>query len=331
MKSTGNKQDASLNKLSSNQTTPGFLHFKYSLIIIGIIVLFWGTTLAFPTITHGLIGSNFFYCLLYLVLTLHITLVTISVYLHRSETHRAVTFHPAVRHFFRFWLWLFTGTNRGGWVAVHRLHHQNPDTEKDPHSPVVYGLKKIFTHGIELYSNAKTPEAIAKFGCVTDDDVLEKKLYAKLPVRGPLSLFLIQLVLLGIWAIPLWTIQMILQILMQASVINGLGHAIGYRNFNTQDNSHNLTRWGIIVGGEELHNNHHLNPASAKFSFRTDEYDIGWFYICVLRRLGLATIKLKPVASIDLKYTKGLFKDLKNRSSHVGQMLFLALFVCVVL
>jgi fatty-acid desaturase len=318
-----------INKLISYIKSSTFFDLKYSLFVVTSMLIFWGLAFKYPQIANGLIGSNLFYCLLYLTVALHVTLITISIYLHRSETHRVVIFHPVIRHFFRFFLWLFTGTDRKEWVAVHRLHHQNPDTEKDPHSPVVYGIKKLFTHGVELYNNAKTAENVAKYGCISDVDVLEKRLYGEHSIKGPIVLLFIQILLIGLWAIPLWTIQMALQIIIQATFINGFGHLTGYRNFNTEDNSHNITKWGVLISGEELHNNHHESPASAKFSYRSDEVDLGWFYICLLKKLGLATIKLKPVAAMDLKYKKSKGNPTKNYLEPLSRLIILMLCLCV--
>ncbi|MGQ3887885.1 sterol desaturase family protein [Legionella sp. CNM-1927-20] len=286
-----------------------FTHFKYSLITFAIIMGFWGLALLYPAVTQGLLGINFWWAVVYLALACHFTMIVISIYLHRSETHRAVKFHPAIRHIFRFWLWLATGTPRRDWVAVHRAHHQSTDTENDPHSPVVYGLKALFTSGFELYHKAKSNKEVAKYGIIGDNDYLERHWYGKYSIFGPIILLIIEMILFGVWAIPLWTLQMILQILFQASVINGLGHHLGYRNFETKDNSYNITRFGFFVAGEELHNNHHQYPASAKFSYYPNELDIGWIYILLLKKLGLAKIKLKPLAKAQLEIKNYQLKE----------------------
>ncbi|WP_419419918.1 sterol desaturase family protein [Legionella sp. D16C41] len=272
-----------------------FAHFKYSLLTVGLMTIFWSLALFYPVITHGLLGVNVWLAMIYLVLSCHFTMIVISIYLHRSETHRAVKFHPIVRHIFRFWLWLMTGASRREWVAVHRVHHQNTETENDPHSPVIHGLKTMFISGFELYHKAKSDKVVQKYGIITDDDYLEKYCYDKHSTLGPIIFLLIEMILIGIWAIPLWTLQMIIQILLQASVINGLGHYIGYRNFETEDNSRNITAFGFFVVGEELHNNHHQHPACAKFSYYAHELDMGWIYIVLLKKLGLAKIKLRPL------------------------------------
>ncbi|STX50188.1 putative sterol desaturase [Legionella busanensis] len=286
-----------------------FAHFKYSLLTITIMIGFWILALFYPSVTQGMLGINVWWSLLYLVLACHFTMIVVSIYLHRSETHRAVRFHLIIRHIFRFWLWLATGTNRSEWVAVHRAHHQAPDTDKDPHSPAIYGLKTLFTSGFELYHKAKSEQVVEKYGIISDNDYLEKHWYSKYSIIGPIILLVIEILLVGIWAIPLWTLQMILQIMFQASIINGLGHYLGYRNFETKDKSHNITSFGLLIAGEELHNNHHQYPASAKFSFYSNEVDIGWIYILLLKKLGLARIKLKPLAKANLEFKKYRLKE----------------------
>ncbi len=298
-----------LDKLLITLKNINFAHFKYSLLTVGMMIGFWCLALLYPPVIQGLIGINLWWSILYLVLACHFTMIVISIYLHRSETHRAVKFHPAVRHVFRFWLWLVTGASRCEWVAVHRAHHQATDTENDPHSPIIHGLKTLFTSGFELYHKAKSDQVVEKYGIISDNDYLEKHWYSKYSTMGPIILLVIEMILIGIWAIPLWTLQMILQIIFQASVINGLGHYLGYRNFNTKDNSHNVTSFGLFIAGEELHNNHHQYPASAKFSFYSNELDIGWVYILLLKKLGLARIKLKPLAKANLEFKKYRLKE----------------------
>lgn len=269
-------------------------YFSYSPFVLGVLIFvffYWLLCFILPPLSQGLIGFNIWAFFIVLFFTVHLSLLTISIYLHRAETHRALKFHPVITHFFRFWLWLATGTNRKEWVAIHRLHHQDPDGKKDPHSPVNLSIKALFTSGIEIYNSAKTEDIVKQFGVIRNDDFLEKNLYGKLSMAGPLLLMLLYIALLGIWGIPLWFLQMILQIILQASVINGLGHYYGYRNFETNDNSHNLTRFGLFIIGEELHNNHHGDPSSCKFSVKSNEWDLGWHYILILEYLGLAILK----------------------------------------
>ncbi|QRN03978.1 hypothetical protein GH742_08920 [Legionella sp. MW5194] len=266
-------------------------YFPFVLGILLFVFIYWLVCMVFPPLSQGFIGINVWAFLIILFFTVHLSLLTISIYLHRSETHRALKFHPVITHLFRFWLWLATGTNRREWVAIHRLHHQDPDGKNDPHSPVNLGIKTLFLSGIEIYNSAKTEENVKQLGVIRNDDFLERHLYGKFSMAGPLVLMLIYIAFFGIWGVPLWFLQMILQIILQASVINGLGHYYGYRNFDTQDNSHNLTRFGLFIMGEELHNNHHGNPSSCKFSYQSNEWDLGWFYILILEYLGLATLK----------------------------------------
>ncbi|QRN03967.1 fatty acid desaturase [Legionella sp. MW5194] len=266
-------------------------YFPFVLGVLLFVFFYWLLCLILPPLSQGLIGFNIWAFFIFLFFTVHLSLLTISIYLHRAETHRALKFHPVITHFFRFWLWLATGTNRKEWVAIHRLHHQDPDGKKDPHSPVNISIKVLFTSGIEIYNSAKNQDIVKQLGVIRNDDFLEKHLYGKFSMAGPLLLLLLYIVFIGIWGIPLWFLQMILQIILQASVINGLGHYYGYRNFDTQDNSHNLTRFGLFIVGEELHNNHHGDSSSCKFSVKSNEWDLGWFYILTLQYLGLATLK----------------------------------------
>ncbi len=222
----------------------------------------------------------------------HITIICVTVYLHRGQAHRGLIFHPALEHFMRFWLWTTTGMLTKEWVAVHRLHHRKCETPEDPHSPVTHGIWKVLFGGAWLYVKAKQDrKMVEQYGVGTPDDWVERNVYTRYPKLGFLSLLAIEVVLFGWVGVIMWGVQMIWIPWWAAGVINGLGHWWGYRNAETKDNSKNIVPWAIIVGGEELHANHHLNPASAKLSLRSWEFDIGWMYIRVLETLGLAQVK----------------------------------------
>jgi stearoyl-CoA desaturase (delta-9 desaturase) len=219
-------------------------------------------------------------------------MVSVTLYLHRSQSHKGVEFHPALNHFFRLWLWLTTGMNTKQWVAVHRKHHQNTDVEGDPHSPHLFGLKTIMTSGMKLYNDpCRSADFVMKYGAGTPKDWIERRLYTPYPVLGIFIMLAIDLLLFGAWGLLVWAIQIAWIPVAAGGLINGLGHWWGYRNGETQDHSHNISPIGIIVSGEELHNNHHLDPASPKFSRKPWEFDMGWMYIKSLEKLKLATIK----------------------------------------
>jgi len=231
------------------------------------------------------------YIVVGLVLT-HITIVSVTIFLHRCQAHRALTLHPVASHFFRFWLWLTTGMRTKEWVAVHRKHHAKTETAEDPHSPHVAGIHKVLWEGTELYrQEARNPRTLELYGRGTPDDWLERKLYTPHPMVGVSLLAVIDAVLFGIYGVTLWAVQMMWIPFFAAGVINGLGHYWGYRNFEGQDGSTNLTNIGILIGGEEMHNNHHAFPSSARFSNKWWEFDIGWMYIRILAALGLARVK----------------------------------------
>ena len=221
-----------------------------------------------------------------------ITIACVTLFLHRSQAHRAVQFHPVVEHFMRFWLWLTTGMVTKQWVAIHRKHHQKSDQEGDPHSPQIYGIWRVLFKGWILYHDASKDQAmVKKLGVGTPDDWIERKLYTPHSRLGILLMLVIDLVLFGPMGLVVWGIQMIWIPLWAAGVINGLSHWVGYRNTETKDTSRNLLPWGIWIGGEELHNNHHADGANAKFKQRWFEIDIGWIYIRILSTLGLATVR----------------------------------------
>jgi stearoyl-CoA desaturase (delta-9 desaturase) len=231
----------------------------------------------------------------YIVVTLgltHITILCVTIYLHRHQAHRSLDLHPGISHFFRAWLWLTTGINTKAWTAVHRKHHAKCETKEDPHSPQVLGISKVLWQGAELYKiEAKNSETLKRYGQGTPDDWLENHIYTPHSNKGYLIMLFINLVLFGFPGITMWALQMMLIPFFAAGVINGLGHYWGYRNFDCPDASTNLFPIGILIGGEELHNNHHAFPTSAQFSTKWWEFDIGWFYIRLLSLLGLAKIK----------------------------------------
>lgn len=229
-----------------------------------------------------------------LVLT-HITIASVTIFLHRHQAHRALDLHPAVSHFFRFWLWLTTGMRTIEWVAVHRKHHVKCETEDDPHSPQILGIRKVLWQGAELYGlEADKPETLEKYGKGTPGDWIERNLYARWQNYGLGVMFLIDLLLFGAAGITVWAVQMIWIPFWAAGVINGIGHYWGYRNYECKDASRNIVPWGILIGGEELHNNHHTYPTSAKLSSKWWEFDIGWLYIRLLEAVRLAKVNTVP-------------------------------------
>lgn len=234
----------------------------------------------------------------------HITIVSVTLYLHRHQAHRALDLHPAVAHFFRFWLWLTTSMVTAQWVAVHRKHHAKCETEEDPHSPRISGLRAILFEGAEHYERAAAdPDTIAKYAHGTPDDWLERNVYSRYSNLGPTLMAVIDLACFGVAGITIWAIQMLWIPFWAAGVVNGVGHALGYRNFEPQDASTNIVPLGLIIGGEELHNNHHAFPSSARFSIRRWEIDAGWGYIRLLQALGLARVKrLAPRAALAEKH-----------------------------
>lgn len=230
--------------------------------------------------------------LLYTLIATHITIVAVTLFLHRSQAHRSVQFHPVVAHFFRFWLWLTTGMVTKQWVAVHRKHHRFSDEPGDPHSPHVYGIKQVFFKGAVLYHAAsKDKVMVDTYGVGTPADWIEHNLYSAHSRLGIGILFLFNIIVFGWIGAIIWGIQMIWIPFWAAGVVNGVGHWWGYRNGETKDCSRNIVPWGIVIGGEELHNNHHLDPASAQLSRRWWEFDIGYMYIRLLSALQLATVK----------------------------------------
>ena len=228
----------------------------------------------------------------YTMVVTHITIASVTIYLHRHQAHRALELHAIPSHFFRFWLWLTTGQVTKEWAAIHRKHHAKCDTEEDPHSPVTRGIKKVFWEGAELYrAESKNLETMAKYGHGTPTDWIERHLYTKYSWLGVVSLFFINFALFGVIGISVWAVQMMWIPVTAAGIINGIGHYWGYRNYDCADAATNIIPFGILIGGEELHNNHHTYATSAKLSSKWYEFDIGWAYIRCLEMLGLAKVK----------------------------------------
>jgi stearoyl-CoA desaturase (delta-9 desaturase) len=234
------------------------------------------------------------YIIAALILT-HITIVAVTLYLHRHQAHRALELHPVVSHFFRFWLWLTTGMVTKEWAAIHRKHHAKVEMPDDPHSPQQFGIRKVMWQGAELYrKESKNLETMEKYGHGTPDDWMERNLYTRHSGKGIALMFAIDLALFGPIGITIWAIQMIWIPIFAAGIINGVGHYWGYRNYEVADASTNIVPWGILIGGEELHNNHHTFGSSAKFSSKWWEFDIGWLYINLMQAVGLARVKKIP-------------------------------------
>ena len=230
--------------------------------------------------------------LIYTLIVTHITIICVTLFLHRGQAHRSIVFHPILEHFMRAWLWLTTGMVTRQWVAIHRKHHRFTEEIEDPHSPHVYGIWRVLFRGAGLYHSAsKDDQMVAQYGVGTPDDWVERNIYTRHSRMGIVLMLLIDIVLFGAWGFIIWGIQMIWIPFWAAGVINGLGHWIGYRNGETKDQSRNIMPWGIVIGGECLHNNHHLEPGNPRLSRRWFEFDIGWMYICLLRAVKLATVK----------------------------------------
>ena len=246
-------------------------------------------------LAHGLLGAAWWQVLLFTLVVTHITIAGVTIFLHRAQAHRALELHAIPSHFFRLWLWLTTGMVTKEFVAIHRKHHAKCETDEDPHSPQTRGIKALLLTGVELYrAESKNAETMVKYGKGTPDDWIERNLYTRYSWQGVGVMLLIDLMLFGAIGITVWAIQMLWIPIMATGVINGLGHWWGYRNFESPDASTNVSPWGIVIGGEELHNNHHTYPTSAKFSVKPYEFDIGWVYIRGLEMLGLAKVRKTP-------------------------------------
>ena len=260
----------------------------------------------FPGVFQGLVDLPWWGYVLYTLAVTHVTIATVTIFLHRHQAHHALDLHPLVSHFFRFWLWLTTGMVTKNWTAIHRKHHARVETEEDPHSPQILGIDKVLWEGAELYrKEARNQETKDKYGLGTPDDWLEHHLYSRHDRFGISILFVVNFALFGFIGITIWAVQMAWIPFLAAGVINGIGHYWGYRTFQPEDASTNIVPWGILIGGEELHNNHHAYPTSARFSIRWYEFDLGWQYIQALARVGLAQVKkVAPELKLDTAKTR---------------------------
>ncbi len=243
-------------------------------------------------LAHGLLDLAWWQVVLITLVMTHVTISAVTIFLHRAQAHRALDLHAIPSHFFRLWLWLTTGMVTKEFVAVHRKHHAKCETVEDPHSPQTRGIKALLLTGVELYrAESKVKETIAKYGLGTPDDWIERNLYTRFSWQGVGVMLLINLALFGAIGVTVWAVQMLWIPVMATGIINGIGHWWGYRNFEAPDASTNVSPWGIVIGGEELHNNHHTYPTSAKFSVKPYEFDIGWGYIRAMEMVGLAKVR----------------------------------------
>ena len=266
---------------------------------------------------NGLLHATGWQIVIYTLIVTHITIAGVTIFLHRCQAHRALDLHAIPSHFFRFWLWLTTGMVTKEWAAIHRKHHAKCETEEDPHSPVTRGIDKVVYEGAELYRiEARNTETIEKYGHGTPDDWIERNVYTKRSALGVSMLLVINILLFGVLGLSVWAVQMMWIPVTAAGIINGIGHFWGYRNFNCKDASTNILPWGIIIGGEELHNNHHTYGTSAKLSSKWYEFDIGWMYITILSFFGLA--KVKKVAPAPRFDREKLVADLDTLQSIVA-------------
>ncbi|MEY3579033.1 MAG: hypothetical protein RI984_137 [Pseudomonadota bacterium] len=246
-------------------------------------------------LAHGLVRASPWELVAITLIMTHITIAGVTIFLHRCQAHRALELHAIPSHFFRFWLWMTTGMVTKEWAAIHRKHHAKCETEEDPHSPVTRGIKKVFFEGAELYrAESRNRETVEKYGHGTPDDWIERNLYTKYSALGVSLMLVLDLVLFGVLGLTVWAVQMAWIPVTAAGVINGIGHFWGYRNFDSTDASRNIFPLGILIGGEELHNNHHTYGTSAKLSNKWYEFDIGWLYISIMAFLGLAKVKKVP-------------------------------------
>ncbi|WP_454732170.1 MULTISPECIES: DesA family fatty acid desaturase [Cupriavidus] len=245
--------------------------------------------------SNGLANWSWWEIVIYTLVVTHITIAGVTIYLHRCMAHRSLDLHPIAAHFFRFWLWLTTGMVTKEWTAIHRKHHAKCETEEDPHSPQTRGIRKVLLEGAELYrAEAKNRETVTKFGHGTPDDWVERNVYSRFGWQGVGLMLIIDVALFGVIGLSVWAVQMLWIPIHAAGIINGLGHWWGYRNYDCEDASTNVLPWGLIIGGEELHNNHHTYPTSAKFSIKWYEFDVGWGYIRAMQAVGLAKVKKTP-------------------------------------
>jgi len=246
-------------------------------------------------LSYGLLHFSGWQVFIVTMVFTHITIASVTIYLHRHSAHRALDLHPIASHFFRFWLWLTTAQVTKEWTAIHRKHHAKCEQADDPHSPHVHGIKTVLFTGAELYrKEAENLETLERFGHGTPNDWIERNLYTPHSVWGVALMLIIDLALFGALGLTVWAVQMMWIPVTAAGIINGAAHYWGYRNFEAPDASTNISPWGIIIGGEELHNNHHTYPTSAKLSVKPYEFDIGWMYITIMSALGLAKVKKTP-------------------------------------
>ena len=246
-------------------------------------------------LARGLLDASWWQIVVFTLVVTHITIASVTIFLHRAQAHRALELGPVPSHFFRFWLWLTTGMVTREWVAIHRKHHAKCETDEDPHSPQTRGLGTVMREGAELYrAEAKNAETLAKYSHGVPDDWLERHLYSRYSWQGVGLMLIVDLLLFGAAGATVWAVQMVWIPFWAAGVVNGIGHYWGYRNFEAPDASTNVSPWGLIIGGEELHNNHHTYPTSAKFSVKPFEFDIGWGYIRALEMLGWAKVRKTP-------------------------------------
>jgi stearoyl-CoA desaturase (delta-9 desaturase) len=269
-------------------------------------------------LAHGVLQLPWWgYVVITLALT-HVTIASVTIFLHRCQAHRGLDLHPVVSHFFRFWLWLTTGMVTKEWVAIHRKHHANVETADDPHSPQTRGIDTVLLQGTELYrAEARNLETLEKYGTGTPDDWVERHLYTPYSWQGCGLMLVLDVVLCGPIGLTVWAVQMAWIPVTAAGIINGIGHYWGYRNFATDDASANIIPWGIVIGGEELHNNHHAYGTSAKLSSRWFEFDLGWAYIRALENFGLATVrKVAPRIRFDEEKLHADLETLQSVITH---------------
>jgi stearoyl-CoA desaturase (delta-9 desaturase) len=256
-------------------------------------------------VQYGLTGWSWPAIVVYTLAMTHVTIAGVTIFLHRCQAHRAVELHPVVSHFFRFWLWMTTGMVTKEWAAIHRKHHAKCETEDDPHSPMTKGLSTVLWQGADLYRDAaKDQELVERYGHGCPDDWIERKLYTGHSVLGVSVMLVLNVALFGVIGAAIWAVQMMWIPFFAAGIINGVGHFWGYRNYKSPDTSANILPWGILIGGEELHNNHHAFATSPKLSSKWYEFDIGWFYIRVLETLGLAKPRRLPMSDVALNPNK---------------------------
>lgn len=248
----------------------------------------------------GVLNLSWWQLVLATLLLTHVTIAAVTIFLHRSQAHRALDLHPVVSHFFRAWLWLTTGMQTKEWVAIHRKHHAKCETPDDPHSPQTRGLRKVLWQGAELYMDeANNKETLSRYGHGTPNDWLERNVYSRFTWHGCGLMLGADLILFGAAGLAVWAVQMMWIPFFAAGVINGVAHYWGYRNYDSPDAATNISPWGILIGGEELHNNHHTYPTSAKLSSKWFEFDLGWAYIRALSALGLARVlRVAPVPKV---------------------------------